>query len=255
MMKTLTLVLVLFWTASFNPLAANALGQPSPCEDGCAVAHILEQKLPEGIWQGTDEWGTEVTLQFHSNGLLQWSAASSEGQDQQLLEWAAVPGSDGCAYLQFIDLENRNVDRFSVVAHEQSLFLVSQGLQVRLQMKPVEAAAISAVRKGVIGQWGNTTYPLDLPSEAPDQAYLRYRFMPNGQFERQLSNGTRSLTERGQWTVSKDGQHLVLQLEDGSTTLAALKYLEMDQMVLQHVLSCQDPLLASDQRSFFFNRD
>ena len=75
--------------------------------------------------------------------------------------------------------------------------------------------------------------------------------MPNGQFEKRLSNASHSCKRTGQWRLAKDGKHLIIKMEDGSVVVAMLKYLNIDELVLSHVYEFGTYFFRRRSRCFF----
>ncbi len=216
----------------------------------------LIRALPDGQWRGELRNGEKVVLQFYASGQAEWFTFGRKGlHHHQAYRWAVLPFTAAQAALELADRNSGSTLQFTVKTNCQSIELTEKGGPLFLELfhEPNDnEETLSRMKKLLTGKWENTTYPFDLPSI--DGAYLKYSFQNNGQFSRSLGSSSQALQEQGQWKLSKDGKHLILNFENGLTALAEVKYLEMDELVLKHVLSCEDKSFTTALKDFFFNR-
>lgn len=238
-------------------LALSLLASSPPQEYSCIVAPILTHRLPAGVWTGENQHQEPVQILFHENGLAQRLPSNPASVEPLLYEWAAIPGPAGCASLQLTDLKQGTTITFTVNAACNTLNLSNSAHALQWTLTQ-EAGERPAQRQRTLqGTWGNTTYPFKANLQGqPDMkgAYLQYEFEPNGHFVRRLGNQQRQVEEQGRYILSPDSQHIILQFENGCTTVAALKYLQFDELVVQHILRCEDPVFSTGNKDFYFNR-
>lgn len=216
----------------------------------------LYQALPDGVWVGAAKGGKEAVLQFHASGKADWFTYGRNGlSDYREFTWSVQSLGDDEARLELSDRDGRRQLSFEVEPACQGMTLTENGKGIFLSLEHETPTSIAEYRQKenlLAGKWENTTYPFDLKSM--EGAYLKYAFYKSGKFERMLGCADRNIKESGQWWLAKDGQHLVMRLDDGQTTVAEVKYLEMDELVLQHVLACDDKDFNTGEKDFFFNR-
>ncbi len=239
-------------------LTLSLLASCPPQEYSCIVAPILTHRLPTGAWTGQNQHQEPVQILFHKNGLAQLVPSAPPATVEPLLyEWKAIPGPAGCASLKLTDLKYGTTDTFAVNAACNTLRLSNAAQATEWTLRQEEGERPSQKQQSLQGTWGNTTYPFEANlRNQPDMkgAYLQYEFERNGHFVRRLGNQRRQFEETGRYILSPDGQHLILQFENGCTTVAALKYLQFDELVVQHILRCEDPVFSTGNKDFYFNR-
>lgn len=233
-----------------------AFTPPPPDTESCIVAPILTERLPNGVWLGETNNGKDYSVVFYENGLAQWQS-DAVAQDQiELFNWEAIPDASGCAFLQLTNIQTGTIDVYAVQVVCNQLQLIDTDFS-KVTLKQVKGQNLERKQKMLSGNWGNTTYPFDIVRKhSPDmeEAYLQYEFHQDGSFVRYLGNATRNLVENGAYMMSEDGGYILLQFDSGCVTVIALKYLEVDELVLQHVLQCEDPVFTTGRKDFFFNK-
>jgi len=263
-MKTLTFGL---WLACISMLHAQLNAKSSDCTFGIqgesSPASQISANLPSGLWTGYNQSGEEVSLQFFESGLAHWFTHCRERSEKKarLFNWECQTsqnpeGTD----LVLWDWSTGQKMIFEVETDCSSIQLESKNRTRALELSykaPASERRLNHLKRVIAGGWENTTYPFDYkPQEASqlEEAYLKYRFLPDGRFERQIGNQAKNIKESGSWMIAKDGAHLILTFEDGSVSVGEIKYLEMDEMVLQHLVSCQDATFNTIRKDFYFNR-
>ncbi len=260
-MKTLTLSLLLACVGIMN---AQLSAHPSECTfseqpDSDWPARITAE-LPSGLWKGTCSDGRPVTMQFFESGLVQWFTACAGNTSTRLFQWECLPAADAAAELRFTDYSTGETLKYAVDANCQQLHM--QALKGQEGFSLVYEAAASPeemkhVTRMLSGAWENTTFPFDYqPDERNtlEDAYLTYTFLPNGNLIRKFGNHSQRIDEKGSWTVGKDGRHIIITFEDGRASVAQLQYIQADELVLQHTISCQDDTFNTVKKAFYFNR-
>lgn len=256
-MKTLALSVLM---ACFSYVFSASSSADSSCafdlDEDLTLATQLYRALPDGIWTGLMQDGSEAVLQFHASGKADWFTYGKNGLSGfDGFTWAVRPLNEDEARLELVNRDNSKQLSFAVEIACQSMELAEASNGISLFLKHGSSASNAAYRKKetlLAGKWENTTYPFDLKSI--EGAYLKYTFHKNGKFERMLGCADRNIRESGQWWLAKEGQHLVMRLDNGETTVAEIKHVEMDELVLKHILYCEDKAFTTGERDFFFNR-
>jgi hypothetical protein len=252
-MKTLFLT-TLYLGFSIAVLASVDPSLPKP--ESCLVAPVLAKHLPNGIWSGTNADGQKLSIVFYENGVAQWNEGNGQAPKVALYDWEVIPGVGGCAFLQMTDQASGAAYSYAVDVECNQIQLIATNFSSH-SLQQVKAGNAEQRRQLLSGAWGNTTYPFDVSRrKAPDMedAYLQYQFFKDGSFVRKLGNRNRQLEETGTYLVSDDGHYVLLQFDEGCITVVALKYLQLDELVLQHVLRCEDPVFATGRKDFYFNK-
>ena len=256
-MKTLTLSMLLAcFIIVFSGFASADTSCAFDLNTNLTLSNQLHRALPDGVWAGKAQNGRDVVLQFHPSGTADWfTADGSNLSGYQNFSWAVLPVNEEEAKLELAAIGQFSHHTFQVKTDCQTLKLTDlhSGMSLTLKHETAESKARHNQKETLLAaKWENTTYPFDLKSM--EGAYLKYSFLPNGRFERRLGCASRNIRESGEWWLAKDGQHLVMRFDRGETTVAKIKYLEMDEMVLQHVLNCEDKSFVTSEKNFFFNR-
>lgn len=256
-MKTLTFSMLL---ACFGFVYSAFASADSSCafdlNENLTLTTQLHNALPAGIWVGNTEDGREAVLQFHHSGTADWFTFEGERMSAyEAYSWAVISIGEDEAKLELTARDHTKHLAFQVKTGCYSLMLADtfKGISLNLEYESTDSNARHSQKENMLaGRWENNTYPFDL--ESIEGAYLKYNFGKNGRFERLLGCANRNRKEAGEWWLAKDGQHLVMRLDSGETTVAEIKYLEMDEMVLHHVLTCEERDFTTGDRDFFFNR-
>ena len=225
-------------------------------DDNLTLTTQLQRALPNGKWVSDMQNGQETVLQFHTSGTADWFTFNENGlSGYKNFTWTVTPLGDDQAQLVLAarDYSQRLVFEVKPACQSLKLTEVHNGFALTLEHESAESKARRTQKESILAaSWENTTYPFDLKSM--DGAYLKYCFHSNGRFERMLGDSRQNIKSNGEWWLDKDGQHLVMRFESGETTVAEIKYLELDEMVLQHVLNCENRDFATGNKDFFFNR-
>ena len=114
---------------------------------------------------------------------------------------------------------------------------------------------------GLVGKWQNTTYPFDLvamdgnPKERMEGAILSFEFHADGTYTKTLGSASYKIVEDGQWEVSSDARQLIMYPEGSlKPDVAAVKYQEYDELVIEHALKCTHKPYCTGAKDFFFNK-
>ncbi len=114
------------------------------------------------------------------------------------------------------------------------------------------------------GRWENVISSSELPDTAREEnagpesvtatATLYYHFRSNGAFVLSIDNGAIHVEESGRWEISDDGQYLLLYFQGKEVEKAAIKYVELDEMVLEHSIRLPGTSYRTETRQYFFNK-
>lgn len=130
--------------------------------------------------------------------------------------------------------------------------------RVNVSTKPEKAVTNKAVAKmqaGIVGRWENTIYPFEIDDAGVmPGAYLRYDFSSTGEYTKVIGSTELSYEESGQWEIEDDGQTLRLTSSTGKITLAMIKHLQLDELVLEQELKVKNAAFCTKQKDFFFNK-
>jgi hypothetical protein len=254
-MKTL-IITILIWTS----LTGFPPGEPSKACTFTApeTLHLAEQLthlLPEGMWRGKMANGKEAAFQFQPSGEALWFTYGSRGlENLEGYIWHISSLSKASAMLELYAKNGAKAYSFEVEGDCQSLVLEDKGSgkTVLRHEHGSPEVQLERLRAALSGSWENTIYPFDIKDL--EGAYLKYRFYDTGKMERLCGASGQMIKDRGEWTLSNDGKHLIMQFEDGTKAVAEIKHLDIDEMVLTHVLACTDQRFATGLKDFFFNR-
>jgi hypothetical protein len=256
-MKTLTLSL---WLACIGMVHAQLNAKTTDCTFGEAaereIAHQISANLPSGIWSGFNQHGQRVTLEFLDNGLVQWfTQCDGKSASSRLYSWECRPSPYADASLLLTDWKTGAPTTFDVKADCNVLTIISSTSRIELAFEdPASKAEMLRMARLLTGNWENTIFPFDFEPADMEGAYLNYRFNENGRFVRKIGNRQRQIEEHGSWTIAKDAKHLILSFDNGKATVAELKYVRVDELVIHHLLSCQDEVFNTVEKDFYFNR-
>lgn len=236
---------------TFCLIAGSLSAQASPVHfsTDCVLGPVLEYKLANQAWSGTGQNNQKISLFFYSNGLMEQVSAGG----LRLFRWSAAPMPEHCGSIVLEDVQTGQQQLLEVAFTTAGITLSTCTGSLHIRKQPQMEGAAQKAREGIQGEWENTTYPFD-NATANGTAYLRYQFRPDGTFERALGMGEKAIAEAGAWAMSQDGKRLILTFERGGITVVSLKYLEFDELVLEHTLTCEDPIFATASRDFHFNR-
>ncbi|GJM32125.1 MAG: hypothetical protein DHS20C18_11260 [Saprospiraceae bacterium] len=107
------------------------------------------------------------------------------------------------------------------------------------------------------GQWENMVYPFEVQNDGNkmplEGAFLRYEFRADGSYVKTLGCKSSRINSSGSWSVSNDGNHLLLYEDcDKAPLKAKIKYIELDELVLEQALVSGEPQFCTGKKDFFF---
>jgi hypothetical protein len=252
--SSLLLIAILVFGNSPNAWSFSSL--QNEIEDDVSLSATLQ----DGFWQSPQNANTDISFHFYGDGSVDRFIFLPSGELQfNTYEWVLLDENLYPSTLQLSTSEE--FYEFEIDAYNQRIVLkeTSNGMLLELeQQSAIPKNQYASKAKMLLGKWENTMYPVYInasSSRKVEQAYLKYQFSPDGRFERRLSNCRRSIKEAGNWMLAKDGKHLILRLDNGAVTVASLKYITLDELVLKHVLYGQYEQMTIDHKDFFFNRN
>jgi len=120
------------------------------------------------------------------------------------------------------------------------------------------------VRKEIAGQWEHSLSAENVSSIdgllGDDLRYLQVKVRLDLRSDGTYSFSLYSLEagelvdEAGTWTITKDGSTLVMNKLDGEQQLIRIKYLELDELVLEQDLEFGDHEYNLPKSDYFFNK-
>jgi hypothetical protein len=259
-MKTLisSLLLMAFSIFTYSLHAEDSCAFPN--DRSYSIICQISSGLQKGVWEADLPDQATHSLQFHKSGQANWFVFTS-GQEVELsiFDWELSYGAAGEPVLLFSNASESYT--FEVVTACSSLGLKSIDNNLHLELRPgkvIPAQQYNEQEEMLKGHWGNTITPLQVKTaegQSTTQAYLKYSFEENGRFVRWLGNSQMSIKEEGNWMLAKDGKHVIFQFDNGRLDVSALKYINMDELVLERLLQGPDEWIVAGGKSLFFNRN
>lgn len=83
---------------------------------------------------------------------------------------------------------------------------------------------------------------------------LQYSFAPDGQFHSTRQGAEEYELQTGRWTLAGDGRTLLLYTHDGRLQAFAIKYIQLDELVLSPMMSAQEVAPVSAGDDLFLNK-
>ncbi|MDX1939574.1 MAG: hypothetical protein SFU99_03435 [Saprospiraceae bacterium] len=130
---------------------------------------------------------------------------------------------------------------------------------ITLSDDSIEAAMLANIRTALIGRWENPNFVSENP--AIKNGSLRYQFRENGTYSKVLGGSETRIEEEGAWEISADGKHLLMRSQSlcngqqvAVTNVAAIKHLQMDELVLEQALCVDGVNISTEPKDFFFNK-
>ncbi len=122
-----------------------------------------------------------------------------------------------------------------------------------------ETAIQRNVKASMIGTWESTEYPFAVKNDKKrarkDGAFLLYTFSPDGTYSISYGDVSSKVQEKGTWTISANGKKIQLLAENAKRRQTILiKYLEFDELVLQHAAVQRVKPFSPGDKSVFFHK-
>lgn len=229
----------------------------------------LAQQVTSDLLSG--HW-TEDDLQvfFNEDGTSDWIITAADGTYAYAEKQWTITGTGEHPVLETIDPEGQKAC-YALQPTCQGMNLIPTASSQVIQMNYTPLAKSPAFRKreqAVFGTWDHTLTPrqmeelgiLDNQDAFPQSAKVRLDFQPDGTFTKELIAPSIDLhiRETGTWKLDRTGAFLLLNNLEGITNrdsrCVAIKYLQLDEMVLQHALAFASTDQQTEQQEFFFNK-
>ena len=130
------------------------------------------------------------------------------------------------------------------------------GESKHLEYKPqLSIRKLAAIKAELAGEWGKSGISL----ENAGSVNLRYRFDSNGTYSKLLEGSQLSISEQGNWELSKDGQFLILtgtgaKRNSKNTEFIRIKFLQLDELVLEQKLEFESVGINVASTDYYFNK-
>jgi len=136
-----------------------------------------------------------------------------------------------------------------------SIFSDSGEVSAPAKRDPMTEKA-AQMHAALAGKWENTMYPFDEnTSKLVENAFLSYNFRIDGSYVKTLGGAKKCIEEHGRWEVTPDGSEILLFSADGlAPQTIRIKYIQADELVLEHALKCDEQRFCTKQKSFYFNK-
>lgn len=122
-----------------------------------------------------------------------------------------------------------------------------------------ETAIQRNVKASMVGTWESTEYPFAVKNAKKktrkEGAFLQYTFQPDGIYTIHYGDASEAYKEKGTWNISANGKKIQLRADDnGKRQTILIKYLEFDELVLQHDTVQREKTFSPGDRSVFFHK-
>lgn len=251
--------------------------------EGAGLAEAVKLDLLNGFWTEilttgaveTSKSLNRVIYQFNENGLVDM-IREREGCETTIQTNRWTVASYGSQSFLFIDKPNASgqvMYQLEQTCEGVTLTNTSSAIKVKLGFKPKKKAEmLSQVRSTLMGNWKSITYPFDLTKdlntcgtfEPMQDAYLSYRFAPDGSYVRTMGTSKLEIKEYGYWELSDDGNYIVFHVCASKnpesavrTYLAEIAHLNTGEMVMKQALHGAgdfESLFCTQAKTFFLNR-
>ena len=230
-------------------------GNGFPCDgtaanDEVSIQDQMIDYLVKGTWKSASKTD-EKYIHFTPNGKAEIIKFSQKTASHYIIgSWELRQVEDGAYYFQVTYNEERKMQKAEVqlTCGEITLINLSTGTKQRFQLeKP--APNLMKVTDGLMGKWQYANY-----TNTSNLKYLNYSFTAQGQYQIKIQKENYCTDELGSWNLSKDARFILLNPNDGSRArLIRIKYLESDELVLEHATLLSDNSI-SRLTSTFYNK-
>ena len=267
----LGLILAAFATASVdtNPNCRAYLAKNNETR---SLTLQIQQDLLQGVWiQQTGE-SLETLLQFSDAGDAIFLNVLKRGAVYTIARYAwHIELADGAPLLVLRHLDTGETHRQWVQQTCQGLELVNidTGDLESYRYVPASSQVMQQQQRRLTGNWEHVLPEVTLAAGSGpgaqrltlENATLRFEFHPDGTYTRILSSrvSDRRFEEVGTWEISKDGERLLLHCRDAAgnrfTQCTRIKYLQMDELVLEQPLAVAGQrFVTQEAHDFYFNK-
>ncbi len=130
--------------------------------------------------------------------------------------------------------------------------------------KPVSTinAYAEKARKMLVGKWSNPYFAMSENDAKQNSATisLKIHFYANGTYVKIMDGAEMQIEEKGTWDINAAGTELVMHSDlcDGkaqqSVQVAIIKYLQLDELVLEQAMCVAGIHVGTEPQDFYFNR-
>lgn len=122
-----------------------------------------------------------------------------------------------------------------------------------------ETALQQSIKATMIGKWESTVYPFNLKNGKKNSrlegAFLQYTFRPDGTYAISYGDVETRFEEKGTWNISANGKEIELKARNSKKSQTIIiKYLEFDELVLQHAYVNRIKPFSPGDKSVFFHK-
>lgn len=223
------------------------------------VTRQIEIDLINGHWSNDED----LHIYFNENGTSDWLIKTDTGEWTYIVKnWSVHTTETGPS----LTLEAEGEFMIEPSCEGVILHAPNETQPIVLKFQPIASTNQKQyVTRSLSGAWEHTLTPKQLEELGffynDNLKYARSKvyvsFDKNGSFSKELICPDTSLNikETGIWKISPDGQYLMLSgLAGSENRVLRLKYIEMDEMVIEQALSFIEQGRSTSNQDFFFNK-
>lgn len=244
---------------------ANCRDAYLPASPEVPFSHQIEMDLISGQWEQSN-----LRVYFNEDGTSDWLSEKQNGEwSYQEKKWT-MSGTPDMPLLE-IKQENGATEQYFVEPTCQGVMLQKTATTETLQLDyhPMNLPhPQKGLQKELNGSWEHLLSPaqveelqvLEASNILHQQAWVRLHFSPNGIFTKELiaPDADIHIRETGTWKVSRDGQFILLNnlhgVQRADSRCIRLKYIELDELVLEQPLAFVDVKGTLARQDFYFNK-
>lgn len=122
-----------------------------------------------------------------------------------------------------------------------------------------ETAIQLNIKASMVGTWESTVYPFAIKNgkkkARKDGAFIQYNFQADGNYTVEYGDSDDRFQESGHWSISSNGKKIVLRANDSNKKQTIMiKYLELDELVLEHAEVERVKSFSPGDKSVFFHK-
>ena len=230
----------------------------------------VEEQVRTDLVSGQWSQGEDVQVYFNADGTSDWLVREANGQwSYTQHQWVVENTTSGPTLTLKSTAQVKQQYRVEPTCEGISLFTPDYRESIVLGYEPLDRNNRSqTVTRSVSGEWEHTLTPaqlqeldiLDVQNVDHQRARIRLYLSENGTFSKELlcASANIHIRETGTWKVSRDGQFLLFNDLDGNQVTNSrcirLKYLELDEMVLEQALAFAKTGKQTSTQDFYFNK-
>ena len=231
----------------------------SKVDKGLTTLENIEFDLLNGKWSLNETSDNETVFLFDENGTAhQFDKDLAGHTSYQALFWD-VAFLKGQPILKLTEMDHHekwmNIEQTCSGLTLTNLY----GKEIlNLDFQPFTAPKkMDKVTASLMGDWANVTELEPSDEAAKTQGvFLNYYFESNGHFVHEYGNSESSVTEKGQWELSRDGQFLLLHVFECSEPNLAqgVKVVKVNHLD-GHALVLEEVMKESQLSQFFDSKN